>query len=124
MATVMVVDDEDVLLEMVAALIEDLGHTPLAATNGQEALRLLAAQDTLPSLIISDIMMPRMNGIEMVQRIKAHPQWQTIPVVLMSAAGKPVADHQADIFIHKPFDLDTITDLVERYTAQADARTV
>lgn len=124
MATVMVIDDEDVLLEMVATLIEDLGHTPLTATHGQDALHTLAAQNELPKLIISDIMMPRMNGIELVQQLKAHPQWCAIPVVLMSAAGRPISEHEAEQFIHKPFDLDSITEVVERYAGQADTRVI
>lgn len=116
MAIVMIIDDEDVLLEMVAAVIEDLGHTPLTAANGQEALHILAKQKEPPKLIISDVMMPRMNGIEMVRILKAHDQWRTIPVVLMSAAGPPASDHLAEQFIHKPFDLDAISDLVDQYT--------
>ncbi len=115
MAIVMVVDDEDVLLEMVADLIEDMGHHPLTATNGQEALKILATQETLPTLIISDIMMPRMNGIEMIEALKARPEWSAIPVVLMSAAGRPVANHHAEQFVHKPFNLETMMDIVEQY---------
>ena len=124
MATVMVVDDEDVLLEMVAALIEDMGHHPLTATNGQEALKILASQESLPTLIISDIMMPRMNGFEMIQALKAHPEWSVIPVVLMSAAGRPVTNHHAEQFVRKPFNLDTMMEIVERYAGTTDSRLI
>lgn len=115
MAIVMVIDDETMLLDMVASLIEDLGHTPLTATNGQEALHILAQQDEVPKLIISDIMMPRMNGIEMVKVLRSSHQWHDIPVALMSAAGRPRVEHLADQFIHKPFDLDAILQLIDRY---------
>ena len=115
MARVMVVDDEDVLLEMLAALVEELGHQPLTATNGQEALSILAKASEPPALILSDVMMPRMNGIELARALKTHPDYQEVPLLLMSAAFRPPADNIADHFVHKPFDLDTLADLIEHY---------
>ena len=115
MAKVMIVDDEDVLLEMIVLLIEELGHQPVLATNGQEALAFLSRQTELPALIISDVMMPRMGGIELARTIKATPGWDTIPIVLMSAAGRPRAQHVADSFLPKPFELDTLAALIENY---------
>lgn len=92
MAKVMVVDDEDVLLEMLATLIEDLGHQAITATNGQEALALLSSTRESPALVLSDVMMPRMNGVDLARAIKTHPDFQSIPVLLMSAAFRPLAD--------------------------------
>lgn len=115
MARVMVVDDEDVLLEMLAALVEELGHQPLTATNGQEALAILAKAPEPPALILSDVMMPRMNGVELARAVKTHPDYHAVPVLLMSAAFRPPTADIADYFVHKPFDLDTIADLIERY---------
>jgi CheY-like chemotaxis protein len=115
MTSVMVVDDEDVLLEMVAALIEDLGYRAVVATNGREALVALEAELEPPLLIISDVMMPQMNGIALAQAVKKHPRFQRVPIVLMSAATRPQTDGVADHFIHKPFDLDHIERLIELY---------
>lgn len=118
MASVMVVDDEDVLLEMIAALIEDVGHRAVVATNGREALEALYAESQLPLLIISDVMMPQMDGIALAKAIKSDPRWRDVPIVLMSAASRPPADGVADHFIHKPFDLDRIETLIEQYAAR------
>jgi CheY-like chemotaxis protein len=115
MTSVMVVEDEDVLLEMIAALIEDLGYRAVIATNGREALAALEAEPEPPLLIISDVMMPQMNGVALAQAVKQHPRLQGVPIVLMSAATRPPTDGIADHFIHKPFDLDHIERIIQRY---------
>jgi CheY-like chemotaxis protein len=115
MQSVLVVDDEDVLLEMVSALIEDLGYRALMATNGREALMALEAESEPPLLILSDVMMPQMNGVALARAVKTDPRFQSVPIVLMSAATRPNAEGLADHFIHKPFDLDHIERLIEQY---------
>ncbi len=112
---VMVVDDEDVLVEMIASLIEDMGWRILIATNGQEALTSLKHMQAAPALILSDVMMPQMNGIELATAVKRDPRLKDVPIILMSAAGRPPGANLADGFIHKPFDLDLLLDLIERY---------
>lgn len=111
----MVVDDEDVLVDMVASLIEDLGMRAIAATNGQEALISLCQMQGAPALILSDVMMPQMDGIELASAVKRDPRLKDVPVILMSAAGRPSSTSAADGFIHKPFDLNLLLDLIERY---------
>ena len=112
---IMIVDDEHVLVDMVASLIEDLGLQTLVAANGQEALESLQHMQHAPALILSDVMMPRMNGVELANAVKGDPRLHNVPVILMSAAGRPVDTNVADGFIHKPFDLDLLIDLIERY---------
>ena len=112
---IMVVDDEDMLVDMVASLIEDLGMRTMIATNGQEALTSLHQMQDAPALILSDVMMPKMNGIELANAVKRDPQLKDVPVILMSAVGVPIGTSSADGFIHKPFDLDRLLDLIERY---------
>ena len=115
MAVVMVVEDEDVLLEMVAALIEDNGYRAVLATNGREALDALQSEPEPPFLIISDVMMPRMNGIAFAKAVRSNPRYRNVPIVLMSAAGAPSTDGIADHFVPKPFELEHIELLLERY---------
>lgn len=119
----MVVDDEDVLVDMVASLIEDLGMRAVVASNGQEALASLQQMQGAPALILSDIMMPQMNGTELASAVKHDPRLRDVPVILMSAAGHPVGASTADGFIHKPFDLDLLLDLIERYIVDDRAST-
>ena len=117
MPKVMVVDDEDVLLEMIALLLEDLGYEPITAANGQEALALLHAEPHPPFLIISDVMMPRMSGTELARAVKSQPHLMNIPIILMSAAIQHDAARVADQFIHKPFSLDDLEALVMQYAS-------
>jgi CheY-like chemotaxis protein len=118
MAKVMVVDDETVLSEVISMLIEDLGYEPVIATNGAEAINLLCGGDPLPALIISDVMMPRMNGIELVNRIRADQLLAGIPVILTSAAAS--ATIPTAHFLPKPFDLEELADLINYYVTDSE----
>lgn len=115
MALVLVVEDEDVLREMLAEVIEDSGHQPITATNGREALSTLLSEPGRFSLVISDVMMPLMNGIAFGQALKANPQFQHVPLVLMSAGVPPAIEGLADVFVRKPFDIEAIEALLIRY---------
>ena len=117
MANVLIVDDEDVLVEMIAALVEELGHTPIMASNGRAALTVLERSRPLPALIISDLMMPKMSGADLTRAVKDDPRLRHIPVILMSAASRPGEGVKADRFLHKPFDLDTLATMIEQAIA-------
>src|SRR5260370_31912862 len=108
MASVMVVDDEDVLVEMLAALVEDLGHQPIVAVNGREALAKLNTGEKAPSVIIVDIMMPQMNGLEFAEAVRHDPHYANIPIILMSAASSPKNVKSITHFLAKPFDMHTL----------------
>ena len=107
MARVLVVDDEEPILSIVAEVVEEMGHQVLRAMNGREALQLI--RTTPPDLVLSDVMMPFVNGFELCRAVKDDANTRHITVVLMSAVsadrGQSVG---ADGFIHKPFSLDDI----------------
>ena len=113
MVSVMVVDDEDVLVEMLAALVEDLGYEPIVAVNGLEALAKLRKLEESPSVIIADVMMPQMNGLEFADAMRRDPRYASIPIILMSAAASPKKANAAYHFLAKPFDMQTLADLIE-----------
>jgi CheY-like chemotaxis protein len=119
--TVLVVDDERPVRELLAMLLEEFGYTVLRAAHGRQALELVAGQR--PDLVISDVMMPLLSGVELCRRLKSDPQSAGIPVILMSTAGPHVAkDSGADAFISKPFDLATLETLVAHWAARAQER--
>ncbi|MCK6396792.1 response regulator, partial [Zoogloea sp.] len=83
MSRILVVDDSRVDLELVTSLLSDVGHECVRAGNGREALDLV--QSDAPELIVTDLQMPEMDGLELVQAVHArHPK---VPVVLMTAHG-------------------------------------
>jgi DNA-binding response OmpR family regulator len=96
--------------EFLAQALEDDGYRVLQAFNGRHALRVISnAGPDGPDLIISDVMMPLVGGVELCPAVKGNPEAASIPVLLMSAAVQQAnLKNNADGFIAKPFDLDTI----------------
>ena len=118
MATILIVDDEEPVRDFLAQLLAGAGHRTLQAVHGAEALELVEKER--PDLVVSDIMMPVLNGAELCRRLKARADTPVIPVILMSAAGRRSADGTgADAFITKPFDLEEMEALVQRWLPAA-----
>ena len=105
----LIVDDEPDIVDMLAALLEDIGWTPLAAFGPEDALRIAAAGPI--DLLLCDICMPRMDGVELLRRMRAEAMIGDAPVVLMSAARRIAPD--GTIFLAKPFDLDDVASLLD-----------
>lgn len=106
---ILIVDDDPTIRSVLEALLEDEGFDPVTATNGQEALRIVA--DDRPALILMDLMMPVMSGVDAVRVLKEDPQTADIPVIAMSAGfilRESIEDLLADGIIAKPFELDAL----------------
>jgi DNA-binding response OmpR family regulator len=117
MATILVVDDEEPIRTLLADIFVERGHRSLLARNGQDALDIIAQER--PDLVLADVMMPLINGAELCRRLKADGATQSIPVILMSAAGRDVADGSgADDYLDKPFYLDEVEALVDGWLPQ------
>lgn len=114
MATILVVDDERPVREFLAQALQESGHRVLEAYHGRHALKLLAGAGTdRPDLVISDVMMPLVGGVELCRLMKADQSTARIPIVLMSAATpRAMAGVESDGFITKPFDLDVLDALI------------
>lgn len=108
---VMIVDDEPAIVEMLGFLFEDEGYPVVRAFDGEDALS--AVERRPPALVISDIHMPRMDGVELARRLQAHPGG-AIPAILMSAAFR--GDPGAGVaFVEKPFDPCRLLSLALRH---------
>jgi CheY-like chemotaxis protein len=79
---VLVIDDEKDIREILMDTLENHGLTPSSATDGKDGLEI--ARATQPDLILLDIMMPKMDGIEMLQELRNDPWGRTVPVILLS----------------------------------------
>ena len=118
--TVLVVDDDPVIVKLLQVNFEMEGYRVLTATDGEQAVR--RARDEQPDAVVLDVMMPGTDGLEVARRLRADPATRTLPIVLLSAkaqasdvvAGKDVADE----YVTKPFDpldlLDRVAELVAR----------
>jgi CheY-like chemotaxis protein len=119
MPTILVVDDEPAILDMLQDILQSEGYDVVAVPNGKQGLACLV--QTRPDLILSDVMMPEMDGRAFCRALQADPAFSVIPVVLMSAA--PAPDVEEDVkyaaFLSKPFDIDT---LIRAIVAVLDTR--
>lgn len=103
--SMLVVDDEPNNYDVIEMLLSRDGYNLDYARSGLEALKYL--DDRLPSVILLDVMMPDINGIELCQQIKAHPAWQPIPIIMVTALNSKedlarCLDAGADDFVSKP----------------------
>jgi DNA-binding response OmpR family regulator len=115
--TVLVVEDDPVILHLLEVNFDLEGFTVVLAADGAEGLE--AAREQHPDVIVSDIMMPRMSGIDLVIALKGDSATAAIPIILLSAKAqtgdlKKGIDAGADDYVTKPFEP---LELVERVNA-------
>jgi CheY-like chemotaxis protein len=117
MVHVVIADDDEILRYLVEELVSILGWTFDSATNGVQALRLI--ERALPALGISDVRMPGMNGIELLQAVKKDPRLSHIPVILMSSGDMELEAREAgcSMFISKPFSVDRVLQMLPQAVA-------
>ena len=114
---VLVVDDDPVILKLLTVNFELEGYTVVTAVDGAEALDV--ARTAEPDVIVADIMMPAMSGLDLVAKLLADPDLSAIPVVLLSAKAQAAdvregLDAGAVDYVTKPFEA---LDLVARVEA-------
>jgi two-component system, OmpR family, phosphate regulon response regulator PhoB len=105
-ATVLVVEDEPAIQELIAYNLKQAGHQALRADNAEQALRLV--QDALPDLVLLDWMLPGLSGIEFARRLRGDKRTRTIPIIMLTARADEQdkltgLDSGADDYITKPF---------------------
>ena len=111
MSQILVVDDEPAIREFVRSFLEDEGYSVSVGRDGADALHQVQAHR--PDLVLMDIMMPGLNGREVVRRLQEHSVYAAIPVILMSAAARWDQPVDGPIqFLSKPFDLDRLLGMV------------
>ena len=118
MDTILVVDDERHILELVKYNLTAAGFHAVTAETGEEALKLVAA--SLPDLILLDVMLPGIDGLEVCRRLRANPTTAGIPVIMLTALGdesdKVVGlELGADDYITKPF---SVREMIARVKAR------
>ncbi|MCX5691807.1 MAG: response regulator [Planctomycetota bacterium] len=115
-ATILVVDDEAIVVCMLAMRLRDHGYRVLEARNGREALD--AMKRTAPTLIITDFQMPIMSGLELAQTLLADPASRTIPVIMLTARSHKLNVAELKLtnvrqVLPKPFSAKEILSLVD-----------
>ena len=103
MARVLIVDDEPSMRFLLRAMFEIEGHVVEEASSGLEAIQLIEGGRP-PDLVVTDFMMPLMNGGELIGRLRANPASEHIGVILVSSSPGSERKTTADAFFRKPFD--------------------
>ncbi len=118
---VMVVDDDDAILDVIRDILEDEGYRVATATNGREALDRLRGDDTRPSLILLDLMMPVMDGWAFRSEQARDPELESIPVVVLSADAnvRSKADTlQVSGYLRKPVGMQELLDVLAAHCGE------
>ena len=115
--TVLVADDEPEVVDLVRMMLEWEGYTILAASDGQEAVT--RAQADQPDLILLDVRMPKMSGLDVLNQLGADPATADIPVIMLSVVTtypdvRAALDRGAVAYLPKPFELREMVRLVAR----------
>lgn len=111
---IMVIDDEPAITQLLQDVLEDEGYTVHVAHNGQDGL--IQITTVQPQLILSDVMMPVMDGIALCRHVQEHPQYRTIPLILMSAARQErIAECHYAAFVPKPFSLTAVLNTIQAF---------
>jgi CheY-like chemotaxis protein len=119
--TILAIDDDPINLKLAAEVLLADGHTVIRADNAHEALRLLERHS--PDLVLTDIAMPGMSGLELARRLKADPRYQHLPVVAMTASAMKgdesrILEAGCDAYIAKPLDTRTLAEQITRILAK------
>jgi two-component system cell cycle response regulator DivK len=116
---ILIVDDNEKNLKVLRVVLQHSGYETIEATDGEQAIRL--AKDILPDLILMDIRMPGMNGIEATRILKSEELTAKIPVVVVTSSAmrgdreRICSETWCDDFITKPIEIKPLLELVKKY---------
>ncbi len=121
MKTVVVIDDEYAIVETLVDVLELHGYACVTASNGHEGLELI--KQKAPDLVITDLMMPLMDGSELIYALRSDSRFRDLPVILTSAAQSPVGlpsePESRFAYIRKPFSVSELLYHIRRLTEHA-----
>jgi DNA-binding response OmpR family regulator len=121
MSIALVVDDDRDIRELVSLVAQRAGCEVVEAANGAEALA--AVDRALPDIVILDVAMPGISGLEVCRQLRDDPATRDVPVLMLSAAARPV-EHAAglqsgaDLYLTKPFSPAALADQITRLLTQ------
>lgn len=123
---VLIVDDEEFVRQLIQIKLKFCGIETVEAGNGVEAIEKAVSER--PDLILLDVMMPKMNGFEACQRLKAHQETSHIPIIMLTARGDPSAKERGENagaleYLTKPFSPQKLAERVLEILKKFETRT-
>lgn len=120
MKSVLLVEDDRGIATVIKEVRLEEGYGVIVATDGARGLELLG--ETTPDLVLSNVNLPQVSGVDLAQRVKHDPALPAVPVVLMSASWEPGATGFFADYLRKPFTLEAPLDLVTRFLGSEEDR--
>jgi len=121
--TILIVDDEAYIVTSLEYVMQSAGFEVAVAYDGEEALEKIA--ENVPALIILDLMMPKLDGFEVCQKIRENPLWKDIRIIILTAKGRDTERKKgmslgADDYMTKPFSTRDILNRVKELLAESE----
>ena len=118
--SVLVVDDEPNIVVSLEFLMEQAGFEVRVAADGEAALKAL--EEKTPDLVLLDVMMPKRDGYDLCQMIRANPDWKDVRIIMLTAKGRDVEKEKgmalgADDYVTKPFSTRELVERVKSHLA-------
>ena len=119
--TILIADDEPNIVISLEYLLQRAGYAVLVARDGQEALDTF--ERTPPDLVLLDVMLPRLSGFQVCQKIRENPAWSEVRIVMLTAKGRQVEVSKgmalgADAYVTKPFSTQDLLEQVRALMAE------
>ena len=120
MKTIFIVEDEESSANLAKIILEQEGYRVLIASTGQEAIDSLKEFQELPNLVLLDILLPKINGIEVCKWIRNQQRFENIPIIIFTALVQEEdriegLNAGANEYITKPFSIDKLLDIIKEY---------
>ncbi len=119
MTSLVVVDDESLVTDFLTFLLESEGYAVHAAANGKDALAVIGQER--PALVITDLMMPVMSGLELARALRRSSELSQLPIILCTAVADPVTQQEQHLFsaiLQKPFAAGKLIGLIAQYVGK------
>jgi CheY-like chemotaxis protein len=113
MTRILLLDDNAEMVTMLRLVLEQRGHEVVWGRDGQDGVRVLQQSNRKPDLIISNLLMPKMDGMAFLDTVRGNPEWSHIPFVMISPVSsddrkRATFEHGADAFLAKPFRFEDL----------------
>jgi CheY-like chemotaxis protein len=124
MAKILMADDDPEVVDVISMLLEDEGHEMISARDGAEAMEKIKTEH--PDLVILDLLMPKVDGFEVLKMLEASPDqsWSKIPLLVLTSVRREVSNRRyeletgrrmsCDAYLEKPADHDELLETVSR----------
>jgi chemosensory pili system protein ChpA (sensor histidine kinase/response regulator) len=119
---ILVVDDDEDIRDVVTLILQSHGYQAVGAFDGQDALDQLRRRDGAPALVLLDLMMPRLNGVDFAAEIRSRPQLRDVPIVILSGDSRSretAVSLRAAHCLPKPVDLKDLLVTIRRLVTRS-----